>query len=220
MNLPHLSVVNIDLPFQIPQLVHPCMIHMVIALPVLIVLLEFVNIIVKKKSLGVLSFFFIVILGALVFFAYLSGSADASLASKTLDAQSRLLLDAHREIAVYLLYGSAILLLLKILSIIARGPVTRVVFFLFLLLFTATMLNNAKKGKTLVYEYGVNVKKGDIPIEAKEKREDTTISEKSENSGTPASKEHTIGDGNIEKEKNISLPAGDMNVSEEGNTSA
>ena len=81
------------------------------------------------------------------------------------------------------------------------------------------MLNNAKKGKTLVYEYGVNVKKGNIPIEAKEKREDATIPKKSEKSDTPVSKEHTIGNGNIEKEKNISLPAGDMNLSEEGNTS-
>jgi len=61
MELPALKLPQVELPFDIPLLMHPPVDHFIIALPVIILLLEVVNLIVKKRAIGVASFFLLIL---------------------------------------------------------------------------------------------------------------------------------------------------------------
>ena len=56
MNLPPINLPKIPKPFEIPQMMHPCVVYFAIALPIVVLLLEIINLIVKKRAIGVISF--------------------------------------------------------------------------------------------------------------------------------------------------------------------
>ena len=158
MNLPQLTIPHIPLPFEPDTLMHPCIIHMAIALPIVIVILEIINLFVKKRAVGIISFVFMLLLSAVVLMAYLTGSKDISVAGTLLDPTAKELLATHKQIGIYLVYASVLLVLLKLLSVMIRNTPMRITFLLFLTIYVAATANTAKKGKSLVYEYGINVK--------------------------------------------------------------
>lgn len=158
MNLPEISLPHIPFEVTFPHLVHPCMIHLVVALPIIILVLEIINIFTKSRNIGIISFFFMLLLSLTALFAYKSGSVDAEIAKKVVSSDVANLIAEHKLLAVYIIYGSVVLVGLKILSIIFRNTGTRILFLLFLVIFTFMMVNQSKRGKALVYEYGVNVK--------------------------------------------------------------
>ncbi len=49
MSIPELTI-PIELPIDIPVLLHPAIVHFVIAIPVVIILLEFINLFFKKRA--------------------------------------------------------------------------------------------------------------------------------------------------------------------------
>lgn len=49
MTLPVITLPKVELPFDIPVLLHPAVVHFMIALPVVIILLELINLIMKKR---------------------------------------------------------------------------------------------------------------------------------------------------------------------------
>ncbi len=158
MTLPPLTIPNIPLPFEIPQMMHPLFVHFAIALPVLVLLLELINLFVKKRTIGVLSFFFMVLIAGVFLAAYMTGVTDGKAAKEFLSPEAKALLGEHKQLGIYLVYASGILMLFKLFSVMVRKPVIRVLFFIVLIAFTAAVFNEGKKGGALVYEYGVNVK--------------------------------------------------------------
>ncbi len=158
MTLPPLTLPMVPLPFEIPLMVHPVLVHFAVALPVVVLLLELINLFAKKRTVGILSFFFMVLITVLFFAAYLSGTADGKEAKAFLSAEAKEALAGHKQLAVYLVYVSGILMLFKLFSVIIRKTAIRVLFFLVLIVFVVTVLNEGKKGGALVYQYGVNVK--------------------------------------------------------------
>ena len=76
MNLPAISIPQIDLPFEIPLLMHPPVDHFAIALPIVVLIVEFINLFAKRRSLSLLSLFLLIIMMMAVTAAYFTGSVD------------------------------------------------------------------------------------------------------------------------------------------------
>jgi len=158
MNLPPLSIPDFSLPFAIPHMVHPLFVHFAIALPVVILVFELVNLATKRRSVGVMSFVFILLLVVAYVGAYLAGITDGQEAKKVLSPEAKQLLGAHKQLGIYLVYGSLVVLLFKLISAAVNKFPARLVFLLVLIGFMLTAFNEGKKGGELVYTYGANVK--------------------------------------------------------------
>ena len=169
MELPDISIpkaVLDSIPMeQIPALAHPALVHFAIVLPIMIVLLELVNIIVKSgetpeepKGRGVSTLSFLLIVAMVVIFAlaYLSGSVDGKASWDALSEAGQADLKAHKLIGVYLVYGSLVLLVFKLISF--AGQKARVLFLLLAIAFAGSTLYQGKIGGDLVYMHGANVK--------------------------------------------------------------
>jgi uncharacterized membrane protein len=162
MSLPELNVPILPIPVGIPEMFHPFAVHFAIAIPVLIILMELVNLLVKKRTIGVLSFVFMLLLTAILYIVFLSGLIDAEKAGKAVSAGSEAgsVFDSHKTAGIYLFYGSAILLFVKLLSVTIRKTPLKILFLLFLIFFCGMSIVTAGKGQKLVYEYGVNTAGG------------------------------------------------------------
>ena len=158
MNLPPLSIPDFALPFAVPHMIHPLLVHFAIALPVVIILFEFVNLIAKRRTIGVISFMLMLLLVVVYFGAYLAGVVDGKEAAKVLSPEAKDALAAHKQLGVYLVYGSVVVLLFKALSAGVQKTAARVVFLLILIGFTLIAFAEGKRGGELVYTYGANVK--------------------------------------------------------------
>jgi len=171
MTLPPLIIPNFPLPFEIPHMIHPLLVHFVIALPVVIVLLELINLFTNKRTIGVLSFFFMLLVSILFLSSYLTGSVDGKMAKEFLSPEAKSLLADHKQLGVYLVYASGLVMLFKLFSILIRKTAIRILFFIVLIVFTAAVFNEGKKGAELVYKYGVNVKSVPAVIKKETKHE-------------------------------------------------
>ncbi len=159
MELPAITLPKIDLPFDIPVLLHPAVDHFAIALPVIILLLELINLVARKRTVSVLSLFFIVLTVLAVVAAYFSGSVDAKEAFDALGEAGQDELKDHKLLGTYLMIASGLLLLLKLLSMMIGRALMQAFYLLFVVVFVAGMLNQGKEGGELVYEHGANVEK-------------------------------------------------------------
>jgi len=157
MSLPPVSIPDIALPFAIPHMFHPLFVHFAIALPVLIILFELVNLILKRRVVGVTSFLLIVLLVIVYVGTYLTGVTDAQDAIKTLSAEARDMLSSHKQTGIYLVYGSLVVLILKTINAFVKKRAVNIAFIVILILFTLIAFVEGKKGGQLVYQYGVNV---------------------------------------------------------------
>jgi uncharacterized membrane protein len=162
MTLPEIAIPEIPIisTLPLPELSHPVVIHFAVALPIIVILIELFNLFARKYSVGFLSFLLMALFSILLFATYLTGSGDAKLAKDMITANSELssLFQQHKIEGVYIFYGSFLLLFIKIVSVMARKVAVRVLFLLFLIVYSAILFNVAYKGTKLVYEYGVNVK--------------------------------------------------------------
>lgn len=170
MNLPDISIPKAivdSLPIdQVPALAHPPLVHFAIVLPIMIVLLEFVNIIVKRgetpeepKGRGVSTLSFLLILAMVIIFsaAYVAGTVDGKAAWDTLGSAGQAELKEHKLIGTYLVYGSIVLLVFKFISL--AGTKSRILLLLLAIAFAGATLKQGKDGGELVYTYGANVEK-------------------------------------------------------------
>ena len=161
MSLPELPIPMppATFPLHVPEMVHPFIVHFAIALPFFIILFELVNLFAKKRTLGILSFVFMVILSGILYAAMLTGNADAEAAKAALGADAKALLAEHKQWGIYLFYASVVLMLIKLFSVMIRKTPMRVFFLIVLFLYAAATLATGKRGGDLVYTYGVNVGK-------------------------------------------------------------
>ena len=130
-----------------------------------------------------LSFAFMVLLTIVLLMAYMTGVTDGQLAKELLSPEAKDALVAHKQLGIYIFYASVILMLFKLFSIVVRKTIMRVLFLVVLLVFTAAIFNEGKKGGELVYQYGVNVKS--IPAIGHEKPKPTHTADAAEPAHVP-----------------------------------
>jgi len=156
MSLPTISIPEIPIPLQIPELLHPAIVHFVIAIPIVILLLELYNLGVKRRSISVFSLILLLIVAVAIFGAYLTGGVDGKAAWDALGAEGQAELKEHKLLGVYLVYASLGLVLFKLLFMAIGKTFGRILFILILGGFIAVTLNQGKEGGELVYKYGAN----------------------------------------------------------------
>jgi len=167
----NITIPEFPLPFPIPELIHPLFVHFAIALPVIWLILELINLVAKRRLLSGITLFFALLNVVIFFGAYLTGNTDAKAANVTLEA-----LNFHKELGVYLVYGSVVVLFFKLLSFAISKTQMKILFILSLLIFIGVTFVEGKKGGELVYKYGINVTKATLP-KAKETTTPTTKEE-------------------------------------------
>ena len=157
MELPAIEIPQIVLPFEVPTMLHPVVDHFVIALPIIVLLLEIVNLLMKKRALGVTSFFLLLLTVVISAAAYLTGSVDGKEAFPLLSEVAQHELQAHKLLGTYVMLASAVVLFFKFFSVVLQRGLMKALYLLILVLFIAVMLKQGKDGGELVYKYGVNV---------------------------------------------------------------
>ena len=159
MELPAIKIPQIELPFDIPLLMPPPVDHFIIALPIIILFIEFINLFAKKRAIGVVSFLLIVLTVVASVAAYLTGSIDGKEAYPLLNEAAQGELKEHKLLGTYLMLASAVVLVFKLLSAMIGRGIMKVLYLFILILFVAGILKQGKEGGELVYKYGVNVEK-------------------------------------------------------------
>ena len=157
MELPAIKIPEIPLPFDIPVLLHPPVDHFIIALPIVVLLLEIINLIAKKRAIGVVSFFLIILTVVAAVAAYFTGSVDGKEAWDLLSQAGQSELKEHKLLGTYLMLASGVLLVFKLLSAMIQRGLMKGLFLLILIIFVAGILKQGKEGGELVYKYGANV---------------------------------------------------------------
>jgi len=159
MELPALKLPQIELPFDIPVLLHPPVDHFVIAIPVLVLIIELINLVAKKRAIGVISFVLLLIGMVAAIGAYLTGTVDGKEAFDALTQAGQAELKEHKLLGTYLMIGSVIVVIFKLLSSMIKRGIMKALFLLVLVVFTAGILKQGKDGGELVYKYGANVER-------------------------------------------------------------
>lgn len=199
MDLPQIKLPEINLPFDIPVLLHPPVDHFVIALPVVILLLELYNLFAKRKSIGGFSFILLILTILLFAAAYLTGTTDGKEAFDYLSPEGQEELKAHKLLGTYLMFGSVVLLLFRLLAATGKGFL-KALYLLVLVAFIAIVFKQGKDGGELVYEYGANVEKVktlddemfDLKEELEDAQEAAQKSQTPQNSTVQTSEETTV----------------------------
>ncbi len=153
--LPAINI-PITLPFELPVLLHPPLVHFAIVLPVVILLLEFVNLFMKKRAVTVISLSLLILWVIVLFGAFFTGKVDGSEAFDAMSPDARELLKEHKLFGTYLALGSLILIVLKFLNL-TKNATLKVLYMLVLAGFVFATLHQGKEGGELVFEHGTNV---------------------------------------------------------------
>jgi len=156
MKLPEIIVPQIELAFEIPLLAHSCIVHFLIALPIIILILELLNLMMKKKAVGGVSFFLLILTVIVAMGAYFSLLVDAKESSLALSKVGQALLNEHSLLGTYLMLGSMIVFVLKLFAFTGK-TFFKLLYVLGLIALVVGVLEYAKEAKTLVYEHGMNV---------------------------------------------------------------
>ena len=159
MELPAFKLPQIDLPFDVPTLLHPPIDHFVIAIPVLVLIIEIINLVLKKRAIGVLTFFMLLLGMIVAIAAYLTGTVDGKEAYDALSQAGQSELKEHKLLGTYLMLFSGVVVLFKLFSAMARKGLVKAIYLLVLIVFVAGILKQGKDGGELVYEYGANVER-------------------------------------------------------------
>lgn len=188
MALPAITLPKVELPFDISVLLHPPVVHFMIALPVVILVLELVNLMMKKKALSGFSFFLIILTVVVAAGAYLTGLVDGKEAFPLLGEAAKSELAEHKLLGTYLMLATVVVLFFKILSMLGGGFL-KSIYLLVLIAFVAGIFKQGTEGGELVYTHGMNVEQVKVLDdelfdvkeeleEAQEELEEATVTEK------------------------------------------
>ena len=157
MELPAITLPKVELPFDIPVLLHPAVDHFAIALPVVILLLEIINLVMRKKAISGISFILILVTVVASVGAYFTGLVDGKEAYPALSEAAKAALSEHKILGTYLMLASGVLLLFKLLAMLTGKGIMKGLYILVLIAFVAGIFEQGKEGGELVYKYGMNV---------------------------------------------------------------
>ncbi|MBD3788823.1 MAG: hypothetical protein IE885_00385 [Campylobacterales bacterium] len=159
MNLPAITLPQINLPFEIPLLMHPPVVHFAIALPIIILMLELVNLVLKRRSISVMSFLLFSLAVVVAVIAYFTGLTDGREAFDALSDEGQEALKAHKNLGTYLMLVSGIVWFFKVLSMLIDRGLMKILYMLVLILFVAGVFEQGEEGGKLVYIHGANNQK-------------------------------------------------------------
>jgi uncharacterized membrane protein len=134
-------------------------VHFVIAIPVLVLLIEIINLVAKKRAIGFTAFFLLIVGAVAAVGAYLTGIHDGKEAFDALSQAGQTELKEHRLLGTYLMLASGVLVVFKLLSAMIQRGLMKATYLLVLIVFIAGMFKQGKDGGELVYEYGANVER-------------------------------------------------------------
>jgi uncharacterized membrane protein len=157
MELPAITLPKVELPFDIPVLLHPAVDHFAIALPVVILLLEIINLVMRKKAISGISFILILLTVVASVGAYFTGLVDGKEAYPALSEAAKAALSEHKILGTYIMLASGVLLLFKLLAMLTGKGIIKALYILVLIAFVAGIFEQGKEGGELVYKYGMNV---------------------------------------------------------------
>jgi uncharacterized membrane protein len=191
MTLPVITLPKVELPFDIPVLLHPPVDHFMIALPVVILLLELINLVLRKRAIGGVSFLLIFLTVIVAVGAYLTGLVDGKEAYPALGEAAKEALSEHKLLGTYLLLASVVVFFFKFISAVTGNGILKSLYMLVLIGFVVGIFEQGKEGGELVYVHGLNVEKvktlDDELFDLKDELEELTPKvEKSESVSTPA----------------------------------
>ncbi len=149
---------SIKLPVEIPLLLHPVTVHFAIAIPVIVMLLEIINLFTKRKCVGVISTLLLLLAFGVYFAAVMTGKHDGSETFSLLNADGKAELKEHKMLGIYLLYGIGALFILRLIVAAFQGMLAKLFFIIVLAVFLGFVFKQGKEGGELVYTYGANVK--------------------------------------------------------------
>jgi len=155
MSLPDITI-PFNLPVDIPFGYHPAIVHFVVAIPVIVLLLELINVVARKRALSVFSLFLMLLLGVAMVSAYYTGITDGKEASALLSPEGKSALKEHKLIGTYLVYISGAMILLKLLFMMFSNVIAKLFYIFILIGFIALVLVQGEEGGELVYKYGAN----------------------------------------------------------------
>ena len=208
MELPAIKIPQIELPFDIPVLLHPPVDHFIIALPIVVLLLEVINLFAKKRAIGVVSFFLIILTVVAAVAAYFTGAVDGKAAWDLLSQAGQAELKEHKLFGTYLMLASGAVLLFKLLSAMIQRGLMKSLFLLILILFVAGILKQGKEGGELVYKYGANVKivktMDDALFDCKDDLSDYVAEEKEAEEEAKAAKEEAAAEKETATKETVS----------------
>ncbi len=156
MNLPVFDIPVPNLGFDIPVLMHPPLVHFAIVIPVFILILEIINIFMKRRGLTVTTFVFFTLLIVIFFAAFVTGKTDGSEAWDMLTKAGQADLKEHKLIGIYLLLASVVVLFLKLFAMALRTWWMKLLYLLVLIGFVGAVLYQGKEGGELVFKHGAN----------------------------------------------------------------
>ena len=156
MTLPEIVLPKITLPFDIAVLLHPSVVHFLIAIPVVVLLLEIMNLMMKKKAVGGVSFFLLLLIALAAVGAYFTGLVDGKEAYPALSEAAKSALGEHKLLGTYLMLASFVLVFLKLLAM-TGNKILKALYIFALIGFVVVMFKQGKEGGELVYEHGMNV---------------------------------------------------------------
>lgn len=134
MSLPEITLPEVVLPFEIPTLIHPFIDHFLVAVPMVILFIELLNFVMKKKAVSGVNFL-------LIFIVIIAATAQYLLGQGSTEERQLLL--------TYLMLGSVVLLFLKLILMLSQKVVLKLLYLLALgsFVFGILLYSQAKEKK-------------------------------------------------------------------------
>lgn len=158
MELPNIVLPSIELPFTIEALLHPLVVHFMIAFPVMVLFLEIMNILMNKKIISGVNTFLLLLTIIVSVGVYFTGLVDGKEAFSLLTDEAKEILAEHKLLGIYLILGTVLVFVLKLFSLIT-GNFFKVIYIFALFVLVGGLLTQGRQGGKLVYTHGANVMK-------------------------------------------------------------
>ncbi len=195
MNLPVFDIPLPNLGFDIPILAHPPIVHFAIVIPVFILILEIINLVMKRRGLTVTTFVFFTLLVVIYFAAFATGKTDGSEAWDLLTSDGQTDLKEHKLIGIYLMLGTVVLFFAKLFSMALRTWWMKLLYLLLLVGFVGAVFFQGKEGGELVYKHGANVERVlDLSNEVDDCKEELEELQEESGEATESETEATTGE--------------------------
>ncbi len=216
MSLPQITIPAVNIPFDIPTLLHPALAHFAIAIPVLVVIAEICNLFIKGKGIKIMSSLFMFLLIVIFFAMYLTGVHDGKVAiDNGFGAVGEL--KEHKLLGIYIFYASIFVFVLKLISLTVSKTGFKVFYILVLIGFLASILHQGKEGGELVYKHGANVQMQKDDFDDEDEKATPTVKEqKNESVENKAEKAKTTEKvEKAEKKEETKVPEAKKEVSKD-----
>lgn len=156
MSLPAITI-PVEIPFHVPLLLHPVVVHFAIAIPIIVLILELFNLYFKRRALNVISVSFLLVVIIIFAGLFVTGTTDGSEAGPLLSKEGLSELKEHKLLGIYLVYASLLPIIFKALSLLVKNKWVKMIYLVVLLTFIGVSLKQGKDGGELVYKYGANI---------------------------------------------------------------